>query len=597
MILQSYVDIFNKETISLVKALEQDCGKSYTNVLIPVTNFTLNSIGETSLGVKLDKGYNWYKEAVHKFGILLLRRVVRPWLFNDFIYKLTPLARQQRKSVETLHEFSRNVIENRIKTFTNFDENLKSTRKRLAMLDLMLKARHDGIDIDDEGIREEVDTFVFEGHDTTAAAIRYTLMTLANEGNIQYLFNDFKDKLVEEIKNILSDSYKLPTYTDLKSMKFMERCIKECLRLYPSVPLIGRVAGEDIKTHSGYTIPKGCNINILIYDIHRSSQYWEDPEKFDPDRFLPENIAKRHPFAYLPFSAGSRNCIGQKFAMLEIKAALCGILRKFKLKPIDTPDTIRFRSDMTLRSDGEIRLILSNNKHNTKNVFYKFVKEWLGNGLLTSSGDKWHNRRKLLTPAFHFMILQSYVDIFNKETISLVKALEQDCGKSYTNVLIPVTNFTLNSIGETSLGVKLDKGYNWYKEAVHKFGILLLRRVVRPWLFNDFIYKLTPLARQQRKSVETLHEFSRNVIENRIKTFTNFDENLKSTRKRLAMLDLMLKARHDGIDIDDEGIREEVDTFVFEFTKEISAQLFKLPKPVMTIENTISSLREDRMPT
>ncbi|KAJ8915089.1 hypothetical protein NQ315_014344 [Exocentrus adspersus] len=194
------------------------------------------------------------------------------------------------------------------------------------------------------------------GHDTTAAAICYTLMTLANEGNIQYLFNDFKDKLVEEIKNILSDSYKLPTYTDLKSMKFMERCIKECLRLYPSVPLIGRVAGEDIKTHSGYTIPKGCNINILIYDIHRSSQYWEDPEKFDPDRFLPENIAKRHPFAYLPFSAGSRNCIGQKFAMLEIKAALCGILRKFKLKPIDTPDTIRFRSDMTLRSDGEIRV-------------------------------------------------------------------------------------------------------------------------------------------------------------------------------------------------------------------------------------------------
>lgn len=94
-------------------------------------------------------------------------------------------------------------------------------------------------------------------------------------------------------------------------MKFMERCIKECLRLYPSVPLIARVAGEDIKTHSGYIIPKGCDINVYIYDLHRSTQYWEDPEKFDPDRFLPENVAARHPFAYLPFSAGSRNCIGQ----------------------------------------------------------------------------------------------------------------------------------------------------------------------------------------------------------------------------------------------------------------------------------------------
>lgn len=94
-------------------------------------------------------------------------------------------------------------------------------------------------------------------------------------------------------------------------MKFMERCIKECLRLYPSVPFISRTAGEEIKTHSGYVIPKGCNINIYIYDLHRSAQYWKDPDKFNPDRFLPENIAARHPFAYLPFSAGPRNCIGQ----------------------------------------------------------------------------------------------------------------------------------------------------------------------------------------------------------------------------------------------------------------------------------------------
>lgn len=90
----------------------------------------------------------------------------------------------------------------------------------------------------------------------------------------------------------------------------MERCIKESLRLYPTVPVMNRILGEQVVTKSGYTIPKGCNVLINIYDMHRSCQLWENPEKFDPDRFLPENTVNRHPFAYLPFSAGGRNCIG-----------------------------------------------------------------------------------------------------------------------------------------------------------------------------------------------------------------------------------------------------------------------------------------------
>lgn len=113
--------------------------------------------------------------------------------------------------------------------------------------------------------------------------------------------------------SILGTSGTHPTYQNLVDLKFMERCIKECLRLYPSVPFISRVAGQTIKTHSGYTIPKNSVLNIYIYDLHHSPQVWEDPEKFDPDRFLPDNIAKRHPFAYVPFSAGARNCIGMNF--------------------------------------------------------------------------------------------------------------------------------------------------------------------------------------------------------------------------------------------------------------------------------------------
>lgn len=101
-------------------------------------------------------------------------------------------------------------------------------------------------------------------------------------------------------------------------MKLMERCIKECLRLYPSVPGIQRMAEESFTTPTGYYIPKETNIIIHIFSLHRSDKIWENPEKFDPDRFLPENTAKRHPFSFIPFSAGPRNCIGKKRNSLNI---------------------------------------------------------------------------------------------------------------------------------------------------------------------------------------------------------------------------------------------------------------------------------------
>ncbi|KAJ8915092.1 hypothetical protein NQ315_014347 [Exocentrus adspersus] len=351
-ILQEFIHIFNRETENLLKVLETECDKPYTNVIKPITEFTLNSVGETSLGINLSQGNRSYKQAIHIFGHILTKRIVRPWYRSKFIYKHSLLAQEEKNVVKVLHEFSTKVIADRKAMSSANRETSYSDKKRLAMLDLLLKAKDDGMDIDDEGIREEVDTFMFEGHDTTSMAICHVLMVLANEEKIQ-------EEILQEIKEILTDSNKFPTYNDLMDMKFTERCIKECLRLYPSVPLIARTAGEDIKTHSGYTIPEGCDINIYIYDLHRSPQYWEDPDNFDPDRFLPENIAKRHPFAFLPFSAGSRNCIGQRFAMLEIKAVLCGILRKFKLKPVDTPNEIKYRTDLVLRPINEVKVKLA----------------------------------------------------------------------------------------------------------------------------------------------------------------------------------------------------------------------------------------------
>lgn len=351
-ILKDFLKIFNDETKQLVDVLSENCDKPYIDVKVPITDFTLTSIADTAMGITLGKSDDEqlkYRQSVYKFADITIYRSMRPWLFNNFIYNFSKTKGEEREAVKILHAFTNKVVDTRKKDLKNKDkkDDTYSVRKKLAMLDLLLTYQSEGADISDEGIREEVDTFMFEGHDTTSLALCFLLMILANEKVHQ-------DLVYEEIMDVVGT--KTPDFDELQNLKHMELCIKECLRLYPSVPLIGRTLGEDLTTRSGYTIAKGTDVALSIYDMHHSPRLYDDPEKFDPYRFLSENSKNRHPFAYMPFSAGPRNCIGQKFAMLELKAALCGILQSFKLEPVDTPKDMKFFVELVLRTSNPIRV-------------------------------------------------------------------------------------------------------------------------------------------------------------------------------------------------------------------------------------------------
>lgn len=116
-------------------------------------------------------------------------------------------------------------------------------------------------------------------------------------------------------------------------MKYMEAVIKETLRLYPSVPLFSRMVNESFEL-SGKLLPKGTFISILAYVVHRNSTIFPEPEKFLPERYLMED-ENLHPFSFVGFSAGPRNCIGQRFAMLELKCTLSKLLCAFEFLPVD----------------------------------------------------------------------------------------------------------------------------------------------------------------------------------------------------------------------------------------------------------------------
>lgn len=171
---------------------------------------------------------------------------------------------------------------------------------------------------------------------------------------------------------IFGDDDRPPSMNDLREMRYLEMCIKETLRLYPSVPLMARKVTEDIQCGK-HVLPAGSEVFILPYATHRLPHIYPEPDKFLPERFTPEQCEKRNPYAYLPFSAGPRNCIGHKFAILEMKTMISKVLRNYQLMPIPGKTTIEPIFRITVRAKGGLWVRLqprnnnNNNNHNSLN--------------------------------------------------------------------------------------------------------------------------------------------------------------------------------------------------------------------------------------
>ncbi|KAK3084660.1 hypothetical protein FSP39_017089 [Pinctada imbricata] len=301
-ILRPYVKVYNEVTNIFLDNLSRD-NKRDGNVEISnyVTLATLDTMLRCSLSyngnIQQEGKSNPYVKAVIRLSTLVLYRSIRPWLYWDWAFYMTSTGREFTKLCHYVHDFADEIIRNRKDALRQDPSQLN--KRRLDFLDILVTAKDEnGEGLSDLDIRAEVDTFLFEGHDTTASAISWAIYSLAK-------YPEHQQSIYEEVHSVLQDRREVE-WDDIPNFKKLSMFIKEVMRMHSTVPLISRWLTKPLVI-DGVEIPAGFSIDISIHAINHHPDVWPDHMEFKPERFSEDAITKdRDPFSYVPFSAGSR---------------------------------------------------------------------------------------------------------------------------------------------------------------------------------------------------------------------------------------------------------------------------------------------------
>lgn len=229
---------------------------------------------------------------------------------NMPLFVPTPANLRFRKARKTLDELVYGLIDERRGHESEFDD----------LLSMLLEARDEetGEGMARQELRDEVATIFGAGHETTSHTLAWTLYLLAKHPHVMA-------KLQAEIDDVLQGSP--PTLETLRELPYTTMVLEESMRLIPSIPQIPRYVSQPT-TIDGIEVPVGLAV-ISIYNIHRHPDFWDDPEKFYPERMTPEQKKARHRLAWMPFGAGQRLCIGNNMALMESQLLLAQMIQRF----------------------------------------------------------------------------------------------------------------------------------------------------------------------------------------------------------------------------------------------------------------------------
>ncbi|GIX80590.1 cytochrome P450 4V2 [Caerostris extrusa] len=348
--LKGNLTVFNEHAQKLVEFLHEETDKEFTCVETPAL-CSLDVVCESILGVKigaLQSEAEEYVSSLHRLLDVAMSRIWKFWQWPDFIFHSSKTYRENLQYLRIAHGFSRRIIKEEKLRYMNKEMGHVSRRPK-CLLDVLLKMHIEDQVLDEEGVRQEVDTFIAAGHESTAVTAKWALYLIG-------LYPEVQEKIHQELDSVLGSDSKGPLSIDhLKELKYLDCVLKESHRLYPPAGAIARKISEDIII-CGYKIPKRTHVIVAPFFVHRDEDVFPDPEKFDPERFLPENSAHIPDCAYIPFAAGPRDCIGRVFAEMEVKILVCHILRSFSLHSLDSRDQVLPLIKLSLQSSQPARI-------------------------------------------------------------------------------------------------------------------------------------------------------------------------------------------------------------------------------------------------
>ncbi len=326
--IHAYAETMVDATQKLMQTWEDGAQRDVSHDMMVLT---LRIVAKTLFSTEVEADINLINRVIEQFQRIAVEQLFPSWL-------PTPSRIITR---QVTHKLNQRIYEMIAQRRANGGDN----GDLMAML--LLSTDEDGNRLSDLDVRDEAVTLILAGHETTSNTLSWTFKLLAEHPEVEA-------RLHAELDAVLGG--RVPTLADLRQLTYTNMVLKEAMRLYPAAWVIGRQALEDVEIQ-GEVIPKGAILNIYTYFIQRNEKYWDNPTRFDPERFSPENEGRINKWAYIPFSTGPRVCVGNSFAMMEAQLLLATIASRFQLS-LPTGHSVELNPLVTLNPKGGLPMIL-----------------------------------------------------------------------------------------------------------------------------------------------------------------------------------------------------------------------------------------------
>lgn len=336
--MDSYLERMKKNCIKLVEKLDNLVDKDDFDIDHSLRRCYNDIVTETLTGHNpaAQEGYlDYFIALLHEGYVLVHARMMKIWLHPDFLFDRSSNGHRQKFISNEVREFFKKSIrankENakRDNEFVSIYENLLQTQEKNNLI------------YKNDNLIDHLVTLFSASEDTTTTICSFLLVLLG-------MYPDVQNRVVQEIKDVIDEDIENLTFKQLTELKYLDMCVKEVIRLFPIGPYILRKLSADVNLGK-VVLPKDTTVVLSFYNVQRSKEHWQKPNEFYPEHFLPEYASLRHPYAFLPFSAGPRSCPGQIFAYAAIKIVTVMVLQSFIITSKGKLKDIKVKGDISIR--------------------------------------------------------------------------------------------------------------------------------------------------------------------------------------------------------------------------------------------------------